>query len=80
MNTSNASNTNKPVRTIKDEVRHLGKRKRALSYEQMVEAIKAKHPKAQTSVKTVQWYASRLRKEGETVNVKDGRSEGRAEH
>lgn len=78
MNTSNASNTG--TRTIKDEVRHLGKRKRALTYEQMVEAIKAKHPKAQTSVKTVQWYASRLRKEGETVNVKDGRSEGRAEH
>lgn len=78
MNTN--TQTSKGVRTIKDEVRRLGKRKRAMTYEQMVEAIKARHPKAQTSVKTVQWYASRLRKEGEKVNVKDGRSEGRADH
>jgi hypothetical protein len=79
MNTSKATNS-KPARSIKEEVRFMGKRKRALTYEQMVTAIKARHPTAQTSVKTVQWYASRLRKEGEKVNVRDGRSEGRAEH
>lgn len=62
------------TRTIKDEVRVLGRRKRALTYPAMVEAIKAKHPDANTSVKTVQWYASRLRREGETVNVRDGRT------
>lgn len=45
-----------------------------LTYPGMVDAIKAKHPEANTSVKTVQWYASRLRREGETVNVKDGRT------
>ncbi|UQM93911.1 hypothetical protein vBSmQDWS359_73 [Stenotrophomonas phage vB_Sm_QDWS359] len=61
-------------RTIKDEVRILGRRKRPLTYPGMVDAIKAKHPEANTSVKTVQWYASRLRREGETVNVKDGRT------
>ena len=61
-------------RTIKDEVRILGRRKRPLTDPGMVDAIKAKHPEANTSVKTVQWYASRLRREGETVNVKDGRT------
>lgn len=65
----NASN-----RTIKEEVRILGRRKRPLTYPGIAEAIKAKHPEANTSVKTVQWYASRLRREGETVNVKDGRT------
>ncbi len=79
MNTSKVMN-GKSTRSIKDEVRFMGKRKRAFTYEQMVTAIKARHPKAQTSVKTVQWYASRLRKEGAKVNVRDGRSEGRADH
>lgn len=62
------------ARTIKDEVRILGRRKRPLTYPGMVNAIKARHPDANTTVKTVQWYASRLRSEGEQVNVKDGRS------
>ena len=68
----------KAVRTIKDEVRVLGARKRALTYAQMVNLIRTRHPEAQTSVKTVQWYASRLRREGVSVNVKDGRTVGRA--
>jgi len=76
---ANASNQTSN-RTIKDEVRFLGKRKRALTYEQMVERIKASHPKAQTSVKTVQWYASRLRRDGEKVNVKDGRTVSASTH
>lgn len=62
------------ARTIKDEVRILGRRKRPLTYPGMVSAIKAKHPEAHTTVKTVQWYASRLRRDGEEVNVKDGRT------
>ena len=61
-------------RTIKDEVRILGHRKRPLTYPGMVDAIKARHPEANTTVKTVQWYASRLRRDGEKVNVKDGRA------
>lgn len=62
------------ARTIKEEVRVLGRRKRALTYPAMVDIIKARHPEANTSVKTVQWYASRLRRDGEDVNVKDGRT------
>lgn len=69
------SNSN---RTIKEEVRQLGRRKRALSYVEMVTIIQARHPEANTTVKTVQWYASRLRREGEAMNVKDGREAGRA--
>jgi hypothetical protein len=65
------SNTN---RTIKDEVRMLGARKRPLTYAQMTQVIQERHPDANTSVKTVQWYASDLRRSGETVNVKDGRT------
>lgn len=60
-------------RTIKEEVRLLGRRKRPLSYVEMVGIIHERHPDASTSVKTVQWYASRLRMAGEEVNVKDGR-------
>ncbi len=62
------------VRTIKDEVRHLGQRKRPLTYEMMVVIIKGRHPEAQTSVKTVQWYASKLRREGAEMHVLDGRT------
>lgn len=62
------------ARTIKDEVRRLGARKRPMTYVAMVDAIKKAHPEAHTSVKTVQWYASRLRRDGFQVNVKDGRT------
>jgi hypothetical protein len=60
--------------TIKEEVRRLGTRKRPLTYPAMVSIIHGRHPEAHTSVKTVQWYASRLRAEGHEVNVKDGRT------
>lgn len=66
------------TRTIKEEVRQLGRRKRALSYTEMVDIIQSRHPDANTTVKTVQWYASKLRREGEAMNVKDGREAGRA--
>lgn len=66
--------TAKTIRTIKDEVRNLCQRKRALTYEKMVDIIKERHPEANTSVKTVQWYASKLRREGVEVHVIDGRS------
>ncbi|URA07025.1 hypothetical protein P9A47_gp57 [Xanthomonas phage Elanor] len=62
------------IRTIKEEVRVLGTRKRPLTYGQMTDIIKERHPDANTSVKTVQWYASRLRRDGEDVNVRDGRT------
>ena len=62
------------ARTIKEEVRVLGRRKRPLTYPAMVDIIKTRHPDANTTTKTVQWYASRLRREGEEVNVKDGRT------
>lgn len=66
--------TAKTIRTIKEEVRNLCQRKRALTYEKMVDIIKERHPDAHTSVKTVQWYASKLRREGVEVHVLDGRS------
>lgn len=66
--------TAKTIRTIKEEVRNLCQRKRALTYEKMVDIIKERHPDANTSVKTVQWYASKLRREGVEVHVIDGRS------
>lgn len=56
-------------RTIKDEVLKLGKRKRPLTYSRMAETIRARHPEAKTSEKTVQWYASQLRRQGEEVKV-----------
>lgn len=58
------------ARTIKEEVRKLGQRKRPLTYERMAEAIRSRHPSAHTSVKTVQWYASQLRRSGEDIRVK----------
>lgn len=61
-------------RTIKEEVRLLGARKRPLTYGQMADVIRERHPEAQTSIKTVQWYASNLRRSGVEVNVKDGRT------
>lgn len=62
------------VRTIKEEVRQLCNRKRALTYEKMVSIIRERHPEAHTTVKTVQWYASKLRRSGVEVHVVDGRS------
>lgn len=60
--------------TIREEVRRLCTRKRPLSYDKMVDIIHERHPEAHTTVKTVQWYASKLRREGVEVHVKDGRS------
>lgn len=57
------------ARTIKEEVRKLGQRKRPLTYTKIAETIRARHPEAQTSEKTVQWYASQLRRQGEMVKV-----------
>lgn len=62
------SSTN--TKTIKQDTVALLKRKRPLTYEGIVQAIQAKHPECRTTVKTVQWYASRLRAAGETVRVK----------
>jgi hypothetical protein len=57
-------------RTIKEDTIALLTRKRPLSYEGVVEEIQKRHPECETSVKTVQWYASRLRADGVAVNVK----------
>lgn len=62
------------VRTIKEEVRQLCNRKRALTYEKMVSIIRERHPEANTTVKTVQWYASKLRRSGVEVHIVDGRT------
>lgn len=64
---------------IKTEVAKLLKRKSPLTYQQIADKVRAKFPEAQTSVKTVQWYACRLRRdEGEEVRVRlDGRRERR---
>lgn len=58
--------TAKTIRTIKDEVRNLCQRKRALTYEKMVDIIKERHPEANTSVKTgvpiwARWGSDRAR-------------------
>ena len=53
--------------TIKDTTVRLLTAKQPRTYESIVERIHAKHPGAQTSVKTVQWYASRLRADGTKV-------------
>lgn len=66
------------VRTIKEDTIALLTRKRPLTYEKIVEEVQKRHPDAETSVKTVQWYASRLRKDGLTVNVKRSANERRA--
>jgi len=55
--------------TIRAEVAKLLQRKRAMTYQQIVDTIHTKHPEARTSVKTVQWYASRLRVGGSDPNV-----------
>lgn len=60
----------KATKTIKQDTVALLQRKRPLTYEGIVAEIQKRHPDAQTSVKTVQWYASRLRAQGETVRVK----------
>jgi len=56
--------------TIGETVRHLLARKRPLTYTQIIEAVKEKHPGAATSRDSVQWYASRMRAEGLEPNVK----------
>ncbi len=60
----------KTAKTIKADTEALLTRARPLTYEGIVKAILAKHPESQTTVKTVQWYASRLRAAGTEVHVK----------
>lgn len=50
--------------TIRAEVTKLLQRKRPLTYQQIVDLLHQRHPECQTSAKTVQWYASRLRVSG----------------
>jgi hypothetical protein len=57
-------------RTIKQDTIALLTRKRPMTYEAMVSELQKRHPDCSTSVKTVQWYASRLRADGTEVNVK----------
>jgi hypothetical protein len=61
-------------KTIKQDTIALLTRKRPLTYEAIVGEIQKRHPGAQTTVKTVQWYASRLRADGQEVNVKRANS------
>jgi hypothetical protein len=60
----------KATKTIKQDTIALLQRKRPLTYEGIVAEIQKRHPETVTSVKTVQWYASRLRAQGEEVRVK----------
>lgn len=60
----------KTPRNIKEDTIALLQRKRPLTYVGIVGEVLKRHPDAKTSVSTVQWYASRLRAAGETVNVK----------
>ncbi len=57
-------------KTIKQDTEALLTRKRPMTYVGIVQAIQQKHPESKTSVKTVAWYASRLRAAGVAVNVK----------
>ena len=59
-----------PTTTIKADTVKLLTRKRPLTYEGIVKAIQKRHPDSVTSVSTVQWYASRLRAQGQEVRVK----------
>lgn len=56
--------------TIGETVKTLLSRKRPLTYDQIIETVKAKHPGAATSKDSVQWYASRMRADGQEPNVK----------
>jgi len=56
--------------TIGETVRQLLSRKRPMTYDQIIETVKAKHPGAATSKDSVQWYASRMRADGQEPNVK----------
>jgi hypothetical protein len=56
--------------TIGDTVRNLLSRKRPLTYDQILETVKERHPGAATSKDSVQWYASRMRAEGLEPHVK----------
>lgn len=60
----------KVAKTIKQDTIALLSRKRPLTYEGIVAEVQKRHPECKTSVKTIQWYASRLRAAGEVVNVK----------
>lgn len=53
-----------PNGTIGDTVRNLLSRKRPLTYDQILAAVKEKHPNAATSKDSVQWYASQMRRDG----------------
>lgn len=59
--------------TIQAEVNRLLQRRSPLTYEQIVSRVHEKHPDCHTTVKTVQWYASRLRKSGADVRVRTSR-------
>lgn len=59
--------------SIKAEATRLLQRKRPLSYEQIVAEIHRRHPEAKTTVRTVHWYASRLRRGGSEVRVRTQR-------
>lgn len=50
-------------RTIGEEAGRLLRNKN-LTYSQIADEIRGMFPRSQTSVKSVQWYASRLRAEG----------------
>jgi hypothetical protein len=56
--------------TIGETVRQLLSRKRPLTYDQIIDAVKTKHPGAATSKDSVQWYASRMRADGQEPNVR----------
>lgn len=63
--------TTKSKSTIQADVQKLLCRKVPLTYAQIVSRVQEKHPDCATTVKTVQWYASRLRRlHGVAVRVR----------
>lgn len=57
-------------KTIKEEVAALVRRKRPLSYEEITEEVQRRHPEAKTTVRTVMWYTSLIRRQGGEVRVR----------
>ena len=56
--------------TVGERAIQLMQRKRPLTYRQIAEKIREEFPEACTTTDSVAWYASRMRKRGQTPNVR----------
>jgi hypothetical protein len=64
-NTKTAARGKLPTRSIKARTEALLQRN--LPYDEIVEKIREAFPKAKTTTKTVAWYASRMRADGQQL-------------